>query len=834
MVTGVGKDGIVSFGKQPPKKAMGPHLPSEMDVDELFDKYVLDIEAVHVEQPPIPIRKSVRQRAVEAMRAHFDGSNSPVKLKPLGFSSEEVATLERAGLAYRGSMDSAEFGRWQASLKGLEPTTLPGRRVVVPPEEEKTKARYPYKKRRFKPRPVEGAEEEKAPPKPFTRLMRRHEKALLSTTAGVPVVGQTEARVIEERPEAVPQREPAHPPREEKRTGRITELRRELESLVPLEALGATEMEDWQIALELPYLATAAREAVEEIRAELAEEGRKETPLTLAREKLEAALERATGLYKEGKSTREQAQAKAIDAMHAWAQAWKKIHKAEEQERTGKTKGKSAEGMRKEDPESTTRLAYAEENKPEAEQKDKFLVQMAPHFRRLGKRKGLTDTLRQFHQDAVDALKAQRIAAQEKVDAAKLKQQLKTEARAAKERAKVEKALDKQVEKGVIDRETRDALLARDEEAAKKFKTRVTRERKSGPAIRKALKAISLPDWEAIRRLALNEPTRLPQARKGESSKRPKVERVFYVKMQEAVRAFVADVTAELKAAGVELPTKASRFFNTPEENAVIFLKHIIRKFGKAGESRGPRQGLVDTSIELKSLGLRDYIHKGLNWYDAHNAIFFMQEHAKTGGRAVERRQQMVDALNGLIFDAAKTKETVEAKGMRTAAIEKAEAEEEEFGAGMEDVQPEEFFPTLAGETVEESQHRELAEGIRRLAAKWNVKPLGSPTGRIGGFQKGAPIKSTTVKHAISDWMKGWEKLAGAPTGWQRQLHKLMLAAAEHLIPDMEVHFVDEFGDLQPAGPAQPGHLRRRQEPDDPAQQPAAGPSGAARRDVNA
>ena len=107
-VSAVNDDGSVSFGTK------------TVDVDELFDNYVLDLEATTTEATgPIPITRSAHDRAAAAMRAHFARSDRPVRLKPLGFSDEEIAALQRAGLALRGSMNAAEFARWEGSREGL-------------------------------------------------------------------------------------------------------------------------------------------------------------------------------------------------------------------------------------------------------------------------------------------------------------------------------------------------------------------------------------------------------------------------------------------------------------------------------------------------------------------------------------------------------------------------------------------------------------------------------------------------------------------------------------------------------------------------------------------
>jgi hypothetical protein len=147
VVTSISKDGVVAFGKKPGAKEVGPHLPTHLDVDELFDQYVVDIEGVLQEENLPPIKPLKRERTVERMRAHFAAGGKSIKLVSFGFTPEEIASLQERGLVRKGSMSAAEFERWQTAERGVQTEELGYHKPKPEPVPEKMPG---YKARRFK------------------------------------------------------------------------------------------------------------------------------------------------------------------------------------------------------------------------------------------------------------------------------------------------------------------------------------------------------------------------------------------------------------------------------------------------------------------------------------------------------------------------------------------------------------------------------------------------------------------------------------------------------------------------------------------------------------
>ena len=116
-VTGATEDGKVTVSYRSKKKPM--------TVEELLGKHHVEVPDVRVGEKGQSIKlppKTKRQSVIDQIRRHFkSGKRKAVMLKPLGFSDDEIATLERAGMAEGGSMDAAEFGRYDASQRGATP-----------------------------------------------------------------------------------------------------------------------------------------------------------------------------------------------------------------------------------------------------------------------------------------------------------------------------------------------------------------------------------------------------------------------------------------------------------------------------------------------------------------------------------------------------------------------------------------------------------------------------------------------------------------------------------------------------------------------------------------
>ena len=363
------------------------------------------------------------------------------------------------------------------------------------------------------------------------------------------------------------------------------------------------------------------------------------SPMDIARTKLVKAVRKATDLFKRGELKKEAAQklvaekeAKTIAEQHAEAIRLADIYRAEEEEaivrREGKIAGKPADAIAKEDENTIREKAYAAEKKAaKGEKVNPLRLKMAEHFHDLKplrtKKDAASLAARDLYWSQIRQLHKKLVAEQRVVDKAKRQEEIAAERQARADDKYVKAALAEAVKAGLIDQERADIITGSAVGAGKAYRTKIARARKSTPTLARVIRANPMPE---LGRTAIKK-----QVIAGSPVK---------AMANADIRKWGEQIVKAAEAAGVTLPTKRNQFFNTPEENALSFIKAMTTgKFSLAAKAENYAMNFNDV------------------WYLGQ----LLEERAPAA--APTRREQNramdlhnnEDQINGTLFDAGKT-----------------------------------------------------------------------------------------------------------------------------------------------------------------------------------
>ena len=432
------------------------------------------------------------------------------------------------------------------------------------------------------------------------------------------------------------------------------------------------------------------------------------------RKRFEASIMDIVARKKKGKLSDEEATMEMLHAQEQRVADWNKIIFLEKlaTKRTGKKAGIESAAMRLQNYDAIRKLARYEMKKEESK-RDPLLVEMVPIFDLIGK-----DFKTESKQYLVNRRRARIMALQKE----RIKRTEKAERQAEKAKEKFDKLTEQEAEdlnefidarlgSGDMDLETADQLRKDEAHVVNRYKKRIGRNRKTGAILRQAIAKTQLPVTEEVS----------TKYKKG--AKRPRRRalsmdiidtRTYHRAMSQWAPQFVADVEAALEAIGEELPSEPHSFFNTPEENGIIFIKSKIRKAARPARE--------------KKEGVRPFVH---NVYDVGMVIHFLKHMGrkisiKKGKKydkeaSAKQRMDNKESLYGVIFDASKTESTPPEAPVFTAS--QIGAEIHAFNQRMEEesARVEADISEELGKRLEMIPQDEVEREARRLAEAWGV-----------------------------------------------------------------------------------------------------------------
>ena len=822
--------------------------------EELLSKYAVETTATEERLP---------ERAVEAiaekpdtlaaiakrLAQHFKVAKArPVLLSSVGMEPDQITALEKAGLAEDGSMDASEFDRWDKSRRG----------AVAPPRTAPYVEReLPKKKTFFQPkrRPTEQEQQEQR------RKERSRERDLAAWThaerqSEIPRVGWKNLWQ-KQTPKTAPLQQ---------------EVELELAARLRRESRAQGRLEP---TIHLGDILKASEQAIAGVKAT------KLPPFALLRKRFEDTINDAIAAYKAGRLSEQKMAEKALAAQAKKAKWFETYRRYEKRllSRTVEGKNRYAEALAAEDFKTWRVKAYAAEKAKRAGKPyDRLVFKMAEHFHTLSqfqKYKDAKSVARKEKARArIDAIQEQRVAAAKKADAIEFKAEQEAaraharEMRAAETRDQRETAayLKRMVDEGEIEQGLSELLAQRENRGyLKKFKQRAARAVKTTPVLTRVIKAEKAPVI-TDERVARFDPTKAKKrftraqraaqkefvagirasvvtytepARTRAEVPLPKLKHLpeGYLR-QTRVRAvdFVNDAKAALRKANAELPTRVNRWFNTPEENGLIYIARLLavtpprvravaptaedyalfekqRELGITGRPRtkiykkvmGRTKGLgtVTMAGDLTSASKRGVTATGeaeptslartANIHDAVVVMTLLKD--MVNARTPEARRIAEDELNGAIFDKVRESQlTAQQQRAAEEIVEEApETIEEELSSEAE-----------ARMTARiESERRAFLEAKMREARTvfetkgWLKSPIGLPEEgplspeALSSRPMGTPVESLSGAEALNRFTAKWRVLEGAPRGWRRWVRASLIRSLRQLVGDIDVHVVD-------------------------------------------
>lgn len=560
----------------------------------------------HIEALPYDIvegaapAEAPHEAAYRLLRRHFAKSRKPVRLGPLGFTAEEIAGLEKLGMAEDGSMDAAEFGRWEVSRRGAAPTPS-GREPSPerPVEKLGRQIRYDYKKP--KPRPVTAQIlEPRLTPSGDVYL----EDISVPEDVRVDLEKQRDYEKSLEEREAAEARE-VHPGRQagiQSERGRRPYARGLRYKQPPsrasqlLEALAAALPEEFRLILEqrmkeanvpealrrparpiaeakrfATAAATEVTQAATRMRKQVSAITHKKihvTPGEILSSQYDRALERAKQMYIEHLDAIE-AKEKAAEA-YALEQNklanWEEEEAAEEAKVRRETEGKplTADQLAEQNEGTVRRKAREEAAKQEKQGGsdaglDKFLLEISRYYDRINE-KGTSLKKKAAYKARIQQLTDQRVEARRKEEAGRLA--------AEKEHERIKKRTREQQKKKArrIVQHMLDTMEITEEEAADllegdasldRLDTRFDRGAKTVPALQGVLKATELPLFKATEKTIARK--RAAKGRRWKKVQTSNVARYLQrespvAQMEKWATALLRQMEDALRAAGVHVP----------------------------------------------------------------------------------------------------------------------------------------------------------------------------------------------------------------------------------------------------------------------------------------
>lgn len=640
-------------------------------LEDLLTKYHVETAATEERLPEGAVEAATKVDPVAAvakrLAQHFKVAKAkPVLLSSLGMAPEQVTALENAGLAEDGSMDASEFGRWDASLRGAEapPRTTPY-----------VERELPKKKTFFQPKP-----KPKPPTPKQAETARRAEVRELHYEAGERLKERHAAAPVETQ-----QRPKTEPLRQQVEAGLQARITREL-----------TKVGEFEPEVFAGDVLAAAEQAVAGVKP-----GAKDSPFALAQRRLERVIDDAVAAYKAGVTSRDEFALKTLEAKAATEEQWRTVWSAikKKAERLGKKKSFKHSSAIAGEARGTQRNRAREEaaKKRNKEPHDEILAQMHPLFRQAAAFSKNPALKGEF--DAVNAkiekLQARRVVVAKAVEARALdaatRDALALQAAERREHRKLEAYLQRQVEKGLLDKELAKQLASQEnEKKAEQYRKKIEREKKFGPTLRTIIAAAKPPKpprevqpGQKAKRFSKVARTkflnRLEARVLPELGKVPHLPASYVRQSREFVYRFVMNAQRAMRKAGVVIPTRLNRNTNTPEENGLIFAAQmyasrarpmatrIVSKETKQYAKRMKKLGNISTRGPSATVeaGGRDKTRAITNIHDATTAMMFMQNMADAKAALAATRnplqredlRQQIDLaeqrLYGVIFDSA-------------------------------------------------------------------------------------------------------------------------------------------------------------------------------------
>lgn len=730
----------------------------------------------------------------------------------------------------------------------------PGRGYRTPPtptpvaDREAPKKPSTYERFALKPRPTPKAAE----------AMRRAERREAAYEAEQEQVERHAAPPVTRVP---PKTAPLQQEVELELAGRLRRLEREAGVLEPI--------------VHLADVLKATEQAIGRIKAT------KMPPFALLRTRFEKTINEAIAQYKAGKLDEEQVVKKQLTALARrtkWFETYRR-YQAKLATRTTAGRARAAEALAAEDPKTWRVKAYAAEKAKRAGKPyDKLVFKMAQHFHTLAQFQKYRDAKsvarKEKARDKIAEIQAQRVAAAKAADAAQLKidqETARAEARAMRaaetqDQRETTRYLRQLVESGDLEQGLAELLAERENrDFVKKFQERAERAVKTTPVLTRVIKTEALPeiadlpvaryDPAKAKRRRFTRAERLAQ-QAFRSSLRAKV--VTYVhpertSMQHPVAIkklpegylrqsrdwaydFVKQAKASLAKAKVQLPTRINRWFNTPEENGLIFIARLLATQPGRVRAAAPTAEALAEFEKRKGLGLADKRGASKNVAAAkigepertplarvaniHDAIVVMTLLKDlVNARTPQARKIAEDELNGAMFDKWREVQMTPAAEAAAAAIESEEltpaaaaeelaAEDEaRLQARLERERSEYMEAKLrTARLFEEKGYKVIRGGRERIIESPIILPEGPVSGgAMAGRPMGVPLESMTGAEALNRFTAKWRVLEGAPRGWRRWVRASLIRSLRQLVGDIDVHVVDGIYANNKAGLFVPG-----------------------------
>jgi hypothetical protein len=712
-----------------------PHDPAD-----LFTEHAITVETREAARKPttVPARPP---SVLERLREHFRTNASPVDLKSAGFSAAEIARLEAAGMAEDGSMDPAEFGRWERSKAGIVPPVgLPRKpRVTEVTQEEKRRA---WKERR-------------------------------------------EERLLEKRASAEQRRALKEETRQrkmfwkgaKKKQGRKSLLREEVEH-----RLRTTT------AIEPALAARLAEEMVAGVK------GAGRAPAELRETHAEELVNKAVEKFGADLAERQRLLEETTAAIREAAET------AEEESygrRVKETGVKPAAMLEKEDPYSTWRAAkkeFARVNAGEKERTNELLYRMGEIATQISNMSRTKKDAAAFAapirllRGEYNALRDQAIAGQKVVEREAAKKGRQWEARAVRARAKFQRFVTELFERGRIDQAEAEALMEAYSTTGR-YAKREKRGLKTTPMLEDIFAETpapeAVPDIEARLRKYKRKKKVYPEAKsRGE----------LWREIVDWANQLVDKVEDQAHVNKIELPREMSRRFATPHENVYLFIKGRLQRFSEGKKQVGDNklqrgQSLYDAWAAfnfLQRIQQKSGERAAEFWYrqqdeikNLYNVMFDVEPGAglpqgTQGAPIIEyaggEEQRMEERL---------TAEVKQWEAERATGLPKNFASLE--AAVTQAVTEEPIFPTR------QEMEREFAE------RGWRVK--GARPTRLGAPRQTAeggavPVETITGREAINRYLKNWEGIPGAPKGTMATIRRALINSVRQLVGDIQVDII--------------------------------------------